>query len=113
MSKYSWYLVIGTILFLMLCVGIAYLFSSSDGSDDAPIEPVEAFTLEDFNYATIEYRDDLLSADTYFLEVKAHPGKPFPRINGDWVETNVHVPIKIRGGSVPQAPNTPLSLIHI
>ena len=105
MSKSSWYLVIGTVLFLLLGMGIAYLFSSSDGSDDAPIES-EAFTLEDFNYATIEYRDDLLSANTYFLEVKAYPGKPFPRITGEWVGTNVHVPIQLRGVAVPRALQT-------
>ena len=102
LSKYLWNPFVGLILFLLFGIGIAYLFSSSDGSDDTPIAEMSKTPIDDFLYARIVYRDDLISADTYFLEVKAYPGSGFPLVTGGWAETNVHVPIRLRGVAVPR-----------
>ena len=85
-------------LIAVLCMAF-YLYGSGD--DDLSDFPIEA-SLEDFWYASIEYRDDLLAANLYFLEVKAFPGNPFPRIQGGWTETNVHLPIQLRSVAVPR-----------
>ena len=91
-------------LVVITCCVLA--FAGSDGEEDMPPIPSTEGAGEGV-YATIEYRDDLIAADTLFMEVKAHPKAKFPKITGGYAETNVHCLIRIRGISVPRALQLP------
>lgn len=79
---------------------------AGDPGDDIPPIPLEPDQSDGWCYATIQYRDDLITANKYFLEVKAHPKAKFPKITGGYAETNVHAIIQLRGVSVPRAMQT-------
>lgn len=93
-----------TVIGVLVALGFVCIlaFAGSEG-DDAPI-PIST---KGAIYATIEYRDDLIAADTLFMEVKAHPKARFPKIAGGYAETNLHCLIRIRGISVPRALQLP------
>ena len=93
-------------LFILVMLFLLFVPSHDNfGNGDGEPEP-EIFN-DGWVYATIEYRDDLLEANKYFMEVKAHPQAKFPKITGGYAETNVHVNIRLRGVSVPRAMQTP------
>lgn len=97
-------ILIGLVFAIILVIVGNFAISDSPFDEEPPDE-----TFESANggvYATIPYRDDLIAADKFFMEVKAHPKAKFPLIKGGYAETNVHVFIKLRGVSVPTALQT-------
>lgn len=102
MKQWSW-----VILIILIATSIIFLSghpqAGGPGDDGPPPNPIHPDQSVDWCYATIEYRDDLIAANKFFLEVKAHPKAQFPKIAGGYAETNVHTIIQLRGVSVPRA----------
>ena len=102
MKQWSWLLILMLIASSVLFLSGRPRAGGTDDEDIPPI-PIEPEGSDGWCYATIEYRDDLIAANKYFLEVKAHPDAKFPQITGGYAETNVHVIVQLRGVSVPRA----------
>ena len=103
------FLILGLIFFwtLVLCSVVQFVFSNGDGSED-PDKPVRSKIDrhdEASTYARVLYRDDLINATRYFLEIKVPPDREFPAIASDNIqsETNIHALVRLRGVYAPRA----------
>ena len=101
---YFWAIVF--LLFLSFTfVGVLWVSGSGD-DDDLELEQVPETPFDisetEWVYGKIEYRDDVLKPNLYFVLLRAHPGSPVPNIKGGYHTTDVHVTLKLRGVEVPR-----------
>lgn len=81
---------------VLICVGLCFASGDDDG------EPVETES-DGFVYGKIEYRHDLLTPASYFMLLRAHPGRPVPLVAGGYATTDVYAVVRLRGVDVPRA----------
>ena len=99
---------IGILTVFSIFIIASIIFSNGDGEPDPPEKPTIPVLESDKNggwvYGQIEYRDDLLAPNEYFLLLHDYPSGNLgvPDVYGGYASTDVYAKVKLRGVSIPR-----------